>query len=217
MGGLKACPRRGAIGIGTLIVFIAMVLVAAVAAGVLISTSGFLQQRAMSTGRQTTLDVSTGLWIYGIYGYVNGSTPASGNITKIAIYVAPNAGSGGINLNQTRIILSDNETMAVFTYSGNVTDATSGSSDIFNYNVSGTKFLVIAIRDLDKTLTGNKNAPTLTQGDIAVLLLDTTALKKNGIRPNTHIFGKIIPEYGAAAVIDFFTPSTYSQRVLQLQ
>ena len=209
--------RRGAIGIGTLIVFIAMVLVAAVAAGVLITTSGFLQQRAMSTGRQVTLDVSTGLWVYGIYGYVNGSNPANGTITKIAIYITPNAGSGGINLNQTRVVLASNETMAVFTYSGTVKDATNGSSDIFNYPVSGNTFTVIAIRDQDRTLTANKNAPSLTPGDIAVILIDATGLRKEGISPNTHIFGKIMPEYGAAKAVDFTTPATYSQKVLLLQ
>jgi len=55
-------------GIGTLILFIAMILVAAIAAGVLIQTATNLQSKALETGSRSTMQVSTALTTVLLYG-----------------------------------------------------------------------------------------------------------------------------------------------------
>ncbi|MEM0157745.1 MAG: archaellin/type IV pilin N-terminal domain-containing protein, partial [Thermoplasmataceae archaeon] len=81
---------RAETGIGVLIVFIALVLVAAVAASVLIHTAGILQQRADSTGTTTIRQVSTGIVVDQILGY-DGATPAeAGGVEYVAIFLSDN-------------------------------------------------------------------------------------------------------------------------------
>src|SRR6056297_3037703 len=53
--------KKAEMGIGTLIIFIAMILVAAIAAGVLIQTATTLQNKALLTGERSKSQVSTSI------------------------------------------------------------------------------------------------------------------------------------------------------------
>ncbi|MDR5672843.1 archaellin/type IV pilin N-terminal domain-containing protein [Halalkaliarchaeum sp. AArc-GB] len=94
--------ERGQVGIGTLIVFIAMVLVAAIAAGVLINTAGFLQTQAEATGQESTSQVSDRLDVVSSVGVVN-ETPDDDQLNSINVSVTTAAGADQIDLNETTI------------------------------------------------------------------------------------------------------------------
>ena len=91
--------ERGQVGIGTLIVFIAMVLVAAIAAGVLINTAGFLQSKSEETGQQSSKQVSNRLQEVATVGNVT----TDETIDKVNVTVTQAPGAGEIDLENATI------------------------------------------------------------------------------------------------------------------
>jgi len=111
--------ERGQVGIGTLIVFIALVLVAAIAAGVLINTAGFLQSQAESTGQESTDQVSNGLQI----------VSASANVTSggldgdvdLTLQLSP--GSDPVDLNDVRLRATGDKSDTIDSVGGSVIES----------------------------------------------------------------------------------------------
>ena len=92
--------ERGQVGIGTLIVFIAMVLVAAIAAGVLINTAGFLQTQAEATGEESTQQVSDRLQVVSQSGTFDEDLGDEGQIETLEFVVAQAPGADNIDLTE---------------------------------------------------------------------------------------------------------------------
>jgi flagellin-like protein len=110
---------RGQVGIGTLIVFIAMVLVAAIAAGVLINTAGLLQAQAQQTGEETTAEVSNVLQIGEVVGKDNNS---NGKIDKLNASIRLASGSDPINVSKASYTISTNGNASVISGNPNSSD-----------------------------------------------------------------------------------------------
>ncbi|HET6406044.1 MAG TPA: archaellin/type IV pilin N-terminal domain-containing protein [Candidatus Thermoplasmatota archaeon] len=177
---------RAEVGVGTLIVFIAMVLVAAVAAAVLINTSGTLQQRAQATGKEATQEVSSNLKVVNVYGL---RANANSDLNAIKINVQLSAGALPMDLEKLIIRYSPGNaapTNYVFT---------AGAA-------SNSAFKPTWIRG---DATGAAGDSVMVSGDLVELhftLASTIAERKS-------IEVSLVPETGTAVAADFTTPATY--------
>jgi flagellin FlaB len=220
----------GSIGIGAMIVFIAMVLVAGIAASVLIQTSNRLEMQAMKTGQDTIEEVSTGIAVFDIEG------KRGTDLRDIAIVVRPRAGSSEIDLNETVILISDGTTKALLTYYGwndanlynssvnasgqlfaPITAAPWTAGTLAWANLTNDYFGIIVLNDPDGSCT--QTNPVINNGDKVALCINASVglLFNREIPERTEIYGRVIPEFGSPGIISFTTPSTYPDIIYDLQ
>ncbi|MEM3399373.1 MAG: archaellin/type IV pilin N-terminal domain-containing protein [Candidatus Micrarchaeia archaeon] len=192
--------KKGAVGIGTLIIFIAMVLVAAIAAAVLINVSGILQQRAMSTGKEAIAQVSSNIIVTSISGKTNTNKT---NIDNLTITISAAAGAGRIDIGKMILKISNGDNQTEQKYNGTIN------------NPDGAHFTATALRDPTGLFT--KELPVIDSSSLIQLHVvpsnDTTPVY---LPPRTPLHIELIPEHGASVTIDLVTPSTYPTTLQQL-
>jgi len=137
--------ERAQVGIGTLIVFIAMVLVAAIAAGVLINTAGFLQSSAEESGEQAAEQVTNRLVEVNSVGTVGTDGGGDAAVTSIDLTMRLAPGSSDVDL--------DGVTMQWVQAGGsqNLVSDTSGDTG----NADGV-FTFETLRDDDTSITDDR-------------------------------------------------------------
>ena len=204
----------GSIGIGAMIVFIAMVLVAGIAASVLISTSTSLEMQALKTGQESIAEVASGIKIEGVEGY-----QASHLITKMAIEIAPRAGSPDVDLSQAIIEISDSSNKYVLRYGNSLAAASAVNGDLFGVSNFGDldDFDIVVLQDADSSC--GQTTPIINFGDHVVLAIspDVIFTSNAGIGPRTDVAGMVIVEEGSPGILGFTTPSSYTDTTMELQ
>ena len=178
------------VGIGTLIIFIAMVLVAAVAAAVLIQTSGVLQQKAQQTGKEAATEVTSNLNIVSVIGNLNTTSDKLANLT-IAIQLS----SGGQNIDFQSVVLKyiDNQTTDTMSFD-NTTAKANITSAMFNYT--------------EQRFVGSAENKVLSPGELGIITIKPT----NGLGLREKGLIEIVPETGTMIMKEVVTPSTWGNK-----
>ncbi|WP_096394438.1 archaellin/type IV pilin N-terminal domain-containing protein [Halorubrum trapanicum] len=203
---------RGQVGIGTLIVFIAMVLVAAIAAGVLINTAGFLQSQAEATGQESTDLVSERIDVTSTVGIVKNNTDPQ-ELSEIRVGVAGAAGSNQIDLSsatiqavgpngQANLIFTDSQVLG--SNNGNLTGA----------NVSDIPAGTFAVQDSNGEFVEESSA-VLNDEDRFTIVFNP-AIEPFGDGSNNFGQGEqssldIVSPSGATTSVDIRAPDLFNE------
>ena len=180
--------ERGQVGIGTLIVFIAMVLVAAIAAGVLVNTAGFLQATAEDAGQESVNKVTNRVEVVNSHGVVDGTNNV---IEQINMTVRLAAGSGAVDMNETSIKYLSKEN--VETLSNNTASKGVGT---------GTEFGLAEITDDDGSF-GVLNSPS----DRYTVVIDAATIEGgNGLDTGEQVTLEITSRTGGTTQVILTMP-----------
>ena len=189
-------PNRGAMAIGTLIIFIAVILVAAIAASVLISAAGSYQQKALITGSGAREGISHGFEAISIRGSDPSSSGTPRKITNIYVMGRLPSGYDILNLNTTVMVFDRYEGSQTMTYGGVI--------GVGSWSSSTTEFQVTYLQRGPYNEDGYVNL-----GDTAKLKFSVDGTMSEGTRGRITL----IPPVGNPNIFEFITPDSMTHPV----
>ena len=199
--------KRAEMGVGTMIIFIAMVLVAAVAASVLIGTANQVREQAQSTGDQAINNVASGFIVQDVVGTVDTEDDGDGKYDKvetITLYLRLAAGSPRINMANVMITV----------VSGNVNQVMSMAA-----SADGTHYEAERTQAADLSVPWSSSNYVVAQGDLIKVTIDIDKTASGGtakIGFSQSGVIKIMPAYGQMNQVDFKTPESFSTGFVSL-
>lgn len=193
--------KKGISGIGVLIIFVAMILVAAVVAMVLLQSVGSLEAQALQTGREAGAQISNKLMIVSVSGRTDsGTSPTEIQTIRIIAKLAP--GSSAIKLNDTVInILAGNMQLSGLTYNTTLENTEANASATATDGYYSALFLG---KPSDYSAA---NKQTVTGTEMVEFWVDLGA---STIGTSTQVKISILPQSGVPETKEMSTPTAFS-------
>ena len=193
--------KRAEMGVGTMIIFIAMVLVAAVAASVLISTANKVREQAQNTGDQAINNVASGFVVQDVTGQV---TAARDSIKNLTVQLRLQAGSPAVNMDKVTVQFISGSTNNMMQMSA------TGAPSSVRYVANQTLAKVYG------QSTWSTSNYVVQQGDLITISI-CNATHNLDLRFTQTCTIKIVPAYGSPTTINFATPSYYNTDYVNLK
>lgn len=182
-------------GVGTIIMFIAMIFVATIAAGVLLQTSMNLQSKALSTGAKAENSVSNAIILRNMYG-TDGTTSS---LTSLYATIQVTGGSTGIKFDDLLLQIETFNDSRSYAYNQTVSDC---ENVTFQTGEFAVEYVLSSV---------NQQNDYLLPGDIAKLCFDTMSLSEG-----RNLLFKIIPQETQSLVVEITAPETYDWQSVDL-
>ena len=138
--------------------------------------------QALKTGQETIAEVGSGVKVEAVEGY-----NVSGAITKLAVEVAPRAGSPDVDLGQAVVEISDSSAKYVLRYGGDTCDDAAVNGDVFGVTNFGDAddFDIIVLQDADNSCSSS--TPVLNFGDHVIVAIDADGIFTTNTVSYTHL------------------------------